>query len=71
IPWRGGKTALHFAIEMQMETLLKELLNHGVDRNRIYNGQTPLSLTRAQNWQRGMDLLSTEKAENSSWCSVM
>ncbi|HEV3269899.1 MAG TPA: ankyrin repeat domain-containing protein [Candidatus Rhabdochlamydia sp.] len=70
--WRGGKTALHFAIEMEMEKLLEELLNRGVDRNRIYNGQTPLSLASAQNWQRGMDLLHAEKTENqNSWCSVM
>ena len=70
--WRGGKTALHFAMEMQMEKLLEELLNRGADRNRIYNGQTPLSLARAQNWQKGIDLLHTEKREKqNSWCSVM
>lgn len=70
--WRGGKTALHFAIEMQMEKLLEELLNRGADRNRIYNGQTPLSLASAQNWQRGIDLLNAEKTEKqNSWCSVM
>ena len=68
--WRGGKTALHFAIEM--EELLEELLNRGVDRNRIYNGQTPLSLASAQNWQRGVDLLNAEKTEKqNSWCLVM
>ncbi|PWU13509.1 MAG: hypothetical protein C5B45_05880, partial [Chlamydiae bacterium] len=70
--WRGRKTALHFAIEMQMEKLLEELLHRGVDRNQIYNGQTPLSLARAQNWQKGMDLLNAEKTEKqNSWCSVM
>ena len=67
--WRGGKAAIHFAIEMQMEKLLEELLNRGVDRNRIYNGQTPLSLASAQNWQRGIDLLNAEK--QNSWCSMM
>ncbi|WP_320412562.1 hypothetical protein [Candidatus Rhabdochlamydia porcellionis] len=70
--WRGGKTALHFAIEMQMGKLLEELLHHGVDRNRIYNGQTPLSLARDQNWQKGIGLLHAENREKqNSWCSVM
>ena len=70
--WREEKTALHFAIEMQMEKLLKELLNRGVDRNQIYNGQSPVCLASAQNWQRGIALLLAEKTENqNSWCSVM
>ena len=70
--WRGRKTALHFTMEMQMEKLLEELLHCGVDRNRIYNGQTPLSLARAQNWQKGIDLLNAEKTEKqNSWCSVI
>jgi len=70
LAWR--KTALHFAIEMEMEKLLEELLKRGVDRNRTYNGQSPVSLASAQNWQRGVDLLHAEKTENqNSWCSVM
>ncbi|VHN99541.1 ankyrin repeat domain-containing protein [Candidatus Rhabdochlamydia sp. T3358] len=70
--WRGGKVALHFAIEMEMEKLLEELLNRGADRNRTYNGQSPVSLASAQNWQRGIDLLHAEKTENQNpWCSVM
>jgi len=70
--WRGGKTVLHFAIEMQMEKLLEELLNRGVDKNRIYNEQTPISLAKNQNWKKGIDLLHPKKTEKkNSWCSVM
>ncbi|MGL4540862.1 MAG: hypothetical protein ACRCU0_07840 [Candidatus Rhabdochlamydia sp.] len=56
-----------------MEKILEELLKLGVNRDRIYNGQHPISLASDQNWQKGIDLLNSlvKTEEQNSWCSVM
>ena len=72
--WRGGKTALHFAIEMKMEKVLKELIKRGVDKNPLYNGQKPIFLAVAHGWQKGIDMLlglEENPPQEKSWCSVM
>ncbi len=55
----NGRTALHFAIETKMEKVLKELINKGMDVNRILrNGYRPIHLAVAHNWLSGVKILA-------------
>ncbi|MGL5626769.1 MAG: hypothetical protein ACRDDW_04540 [Candidatus Rhabdochlamydia sp.] len=63
----------YFSTNLPLEKVLEELLKLGVNRERIYNGQYPISLASEQNWQKGIDLLnpSVKTEGQNSWCSVM
>lgn len=55
----NGRTALHFAIETKMEKALKELIDKGVNVNRILrNGYRPIHLAVAHNWLNGVKILA-------------